>query len=82
MLNREPVALEVAPRRAMRSVGERKLKSIETFWSPGAPLFHGRSTARRWRCRSTPVGSGWRLINEGGQAEGLVLTRGRPSSTP
>ncbi|MFO1157582.1 MAG: acetyl/propionyl/methylcrotonyl-CoA carboxylase subunit alpha [Reyranellaceae bacterium] len=75
MLNREPVALEVTAAQSgfLVAVGERKLK-IETFWSPGAPLFHGRIDDQAVAVQVDAVGSGWRLINEGGQAEALVLT--------
>ena len=75
MLNREPVALEVTSSQKgyAVTVGKRKLK-IETFWSPGEPLFHAKIDGQAVAVQVDAVGSGWRLINEGGQAEALVLT--------
>jgi propionyl-CoA carboxylase alpha chain len=75
MLNREPVALEVtsAQKGYAVSMGKRKLK-IETFWSPGQPLFHATIDGQTVAVQVDAVGSGWRLISEGGQAEALVLT--------
>jgi propionyl-CoA carboxylase alpha chain len=75
MLNREPVALDVTAAQSgfLVTVGERRL-GIETFWSPGEPLFHGRIDDQAVAVQVDAVGSGWRLISEGGQAEALVLT--------
>ncbi len=75
MLNREPVALEVTSSQKGYTVkvGKRKL-AIETFWSPGEPLFHAKIDGQSVAVQVDAVGSGWRLINEGGQAEALVLT--------
>ncbi|MFO1086262.1 MAG: acetyl/propionyl/methylcrotonyl-CoA carboxylase subunit alpha [Reyranellaceae bacterium] len=75
MLNREPVALEVtsAQKGYAVTVGKRKL-AIEAFWSPGEPLFRGKVDGQAVAVQVDAVGSGWRLINEGGQAEALVLT--------
>jgi propionyl-CoA carboxylase alpha chain len=75
MLNREPVALEVTSSQKgyAVTVGKRKLK-VETFWSPGAPLFHAKIDGQAVAVQVDAIGSGWRLISEGGQAEALVLT--------
>ncbi|MGE4081013.1 MAG: biotin/lipoyl-containing protein, partial [Reyranella sp.] len=75
MMSREPVALEVTPAQSgyLVTVGERSL-AIETFWSPGEPLFHGRIDDQAVAVQVDAVGSGWRLISEGGQVEALVLT--------
>ncbi|WP_395713281.1 acetyl-CoA carboxylase biotin carboxylase subunit [Reyranella sp.] len=75
MLNREPVALEVTSSQKgyAVTVGKRKLK-VETFWAPGEPLFHAKIDGQAVAVQVDAVGSGWRLISEGGQAEALVLT--------
>jgi propionyl-CoA carboxylase alpha chain len=75
MLNREPVALEVTSSQKgyAVTVGKRKL-AVETFWSPGEPLFHAKIDGQAVAVQVDAVGSGWRLISEGGQAEALVLT--------
>jgi propionyl-CoA carboxylase alpha chain len=75
MLNREPVKLTVAganPHFAVDVAGRRI--TIETGWSPGEPLFHAKVDGEALVVQVDAVGSGWRLINEGGQAEALVLT--------
>jgi propionyl-CoA carboxylase alpha chain len=75
MLNRAPVALTVAGKGAdfvVEASGRRI--AIETDWQPGAPLFHGKVDGQAVAVQVDAVGSGWRLIHEGGQAEALVLT--------
>jgi propionyl-CoA carboxylase alpha chain len=75
MLNREPVKLTVAgtnPHFAVDVAGRRI--TIETGWSPGEPLFHAKVDGEALVVQVDAVGSGWRLINQGGQAEALVLT--------
>jgi propionyl-CoA carboxylase alpha chain len=75
MLNREPVALAVTGDGTgfVVDVGGRHL-SIETDWSPGEPLMHATVDRQVIVVQIDAVGSGWRLIHEGGQAEALVLT--------
>jgi propionyl-CoA carboxylase alpha chain len=48
--------------------------AIETGWSPGEPLFHAKVDGEALVVQVDAAGSGWRLFNEGGQAEALVLT--------
>jgi propionyl-CoA carboxylase alpha chain len=75
MLNREPVALGVTGDGTgfVVDVGGRHL-AIETDWSPGEPLMHATVDRQVIVVQIDAVGSGWRLIHEGGQAEALVLT--------
>ncbi|GEP55157.1 acetyl/propionyl-CoA carboxylase subunit alpha [Reyranella soli] len=75
MLNREPVALTVAGEHGRFTVtaGDRKI-AIETGWLPGEPLLHTMIDGEHVVVQIDAVGSGWRLFNEGGQAEALVLT--------
>jgi propionyl-CoA carboxylase alpha chain len=75
MMNRKPVALTVtgaSPDFAVEIEG-RKI-AIHSAWSPGEPLFHGTVDGQVVAVQLDTVGSGWRLIHEGGQAEALVLT--------
>ena len=75
MLNREPVSLAITgtnPHFAIDVAGRRI--TIGTDWSPGDPLFHAKVDGEALVVQVDAVGSGWRLINEGGQAEALVLT--------
>ena len=75
MLNRDPVALAVTGDGTgfVVDVGGRHL-AIETDWSPGEPLMHATVDRQVIVVQIDAVGSGWRLIHEGGQAEALVLT--------
>ncbi|MBS0223388.1 MAG: acetyl/propionyl/methylcrotonyl-CoA carboxylase subunit alpha [Proteobacteria bacterium] len=75
MLNREPVALTVAGLADdfRVTVGDRTI-AISTVWMPGDPLLHGTVDGQEVAVQVDSVGSGWRLIHEGGQAEALVLT--------
>src|SRR6185436_15738447 len=75
MLNRQPVAVGVTGKGASFTVevGGRRI-AIETAWQPGDPLLHGTVDGQAVAVQVDAVGSGWRLIHEGGQAEALVLT--------
>jgi propionyl-CoA carboxylase alpha subunit len=75
MLNRQPVVLTVtgdSPEFDV-DVGGRRL-AIETGWSPGEPLMRAKVDRQPVVVQIDAVGTGWRLIHEGGQAEALVLT--------
>ncbi|HTR84149.1 MAG TPA: acetyl/propionyl/methylcrotonyl-CoA carboxylase subunit alpha [Reyranella sp.] len=75
VLNRAPIEVEAAGAGGGFSVetGGRKLEII-TDWAPGQPLLHGRVDGQAVAVQVDAVGSGWKLIHEGGQAEVLVLT--------
>jgi propionyl-CoA carboxylase alpha chain len=75
MLNRDPVALTVTGSGSnfVVDVGGRHL-AIETGWSPSEPLMHAKIDGQTIVVQIDAIGSGWRLIHEGGQAEALVLT--------
>jgi len=75
MLNREPVKLVVGGGDADFEVDADGLKiAITTNWSPGEPLLHATVDGKHTVVQIDAAGSGWRLFNEGGQAEALVLT--------
>jgi propionyl-CoA carboxylase alpha subunit len=75
MLNRAPVEVEATGASGGFTVltGGRKLEII-TDWTSGQPLLHGRVDGQAVAVQVDAVGSGWRLIHEGGQADVLVLT--------
>ena len=75
MLNRQPVALSVSGSGSAFAVevSGRRI-GIETDWSPGEPLFHAKVDDQVTVVQIDAIGSGWRLILEGGQADVLVLT--------
>jgi propionyl-CoA carboxylase alpha chain len=76
MLNRQPLAVTVAagnPGGFTVEADGRKI-AIETDWSPGEPLMHATIDKQHVVIQIDALASGWRLINEGGQAEALVLT--------
>jgi propionyl-CoA carboxylase alpha chain len=75
LLNRAPVEVDVTGASGGFTVqtGDRKLEII-TDWAPGQPLLHGRVDGQAVAVQVDAVGSGWRLIHEGGQADVLVLT--------
>ncbi len=75
MLNRKPIALTVMSSESdiKVSIGGRQL-AIETSWTPGEPLLRALVDLKAIVVQIDAVGSGWRLIHEGGQAEALVLT--------
>jgi propionyl-CoA carboxylase alpha chain len=75
MLNREPVALTITGKGGDFTVkaGDRSI-AIHTDWVSGDPLLHGTVDGTAVAVQVDAVGSGWRLIHEGGQADVLVLT--------
>ncbi len=75
MLNREPVAVAItgADGTFAIDVAGRRI-AVETDWQPGEPLLHAVVDGHVIVVQVDSVGSGWRLIHEGGQAEALVLT--------
>jgi len=75
MLNRQPMAVDVTGANPHFTVeaGGRQIV-VQTDWSPGEPLMHATIDKQAVVVQVDAVGSGWRLINEGGQAEALVLT--------
>ncbi|MBL6653271.1 MAG: biotin/lipoyl-binding protein, partial [Reyranella sp.] len=75
MLNRQPVAVEVTgtnPHFTVEAEGREIV--VQTGWSPGEPLMHATIDKQHIVVQIDALGSGWRMINEGGQAEALVLT--------
>ena len=76
MLNREPMAVTVSagnPGGFTVEADGRKI-AVETDWSPGEPLMRATIDKQQVVVQIDALASGWRLINEGGQAEALVLT--------
>jgi propionyl-CoA carboxylase alpha chain len=75
MLNREPVAVTVTGADSVFAVevAGRRI-DIKTDWQTGQPLVHAIVDGHHIVVQVDNVGSGWRLIHEGGQAEALVLT--------
>ena len=75
MLNRTAVAVTISGKDCdfAVEVGGRSI-AIQTDWQPGDPLFNGKVDGQVVAVQVDSVGSGWRLIHEGGQAEALVLT--------
>jgi propionyl-CoA carboxylase alpha chain len=75
MLNREAVAVTITGADAVFAVevAGRRI-TVETGWQPGEPLVHAIVDGQVIVVQVDNVGSGWRLIHEGGQAEALVLT--------
>ncbi len=53
--------------------GDREI-AIETSWVPGEPLLHATVDGQHIVVQVDTLGSGWRLVHEGGQADVLVLT--------
>jgi propionyl-CoA carboxylase alpha chain len=74
MLNREPVAISVSGGSDFTVESGGRQLAIATDWSPGEPLLHARVDGQDVAVQVDATGSGWRLINEGGQADALVLT--------
>jgi propionyl-CoA carboxylase alpha chain len=75
MLNRQPMNVGVTganPHFTVESEGRSII--VETDWSPGEPLLHATIDKQAVVVQVDTLASGWRLINEGGQAEALVLT--------
>ena len=76
MLNRQPMAVTVSagnPGGFTVEADGRQI-AVETDWSPGEPLMHATIDKQHVVVQIDALASGWRLINEGGQAEALVLT--------
>jgi propionyl-CoA carboxylase alpha chain len=75
MLNREPMAVRVTGQGTAFAVeaGDREI-AIETSWVPGEPLLHATVDGQHIVVQVDALGSGWRLVHEGGQADVLVLT--------
>ena len=76
MLNREPMAVTVSagnPGGFTVEADGRKI-AVKTDWSPGEPLMRATIDKQQVVVQIDALASGWRLINEGGQAEALVLT--------
>ncbi|CAN5893999.1 acetyl/propionyl/methylcrotonyl-CoA carboxylase subunit alpha [soil metagenome] len=75
MLNRQPLAVTVTGSGTTYAIeADGRRIALETAWAPGEPLMHARIDGQTVVVQIDAVGSGWRLINEGGQAEALVLT--------
>jgi propionyl-CoA carboxylase alpha chain len=75
MLNRQPLNLTITGDGSSFVVeADGRRLAIETEWSPGEPLMHATIDRQVVVVQVDAVGSGWRLINEGGQADALVLT--------
>jgi propionyl-CoA carboxylase alpha chain len=76
MLNREAMAVSVSagnPGGFTVEADGRKI-AVKTDWSPGEPLMRATIDKQQVVVQIDALASGWRLINEGGQAEALVLT--------
>jgi propionyl-CoA carboxylase alpha chain len=75
LLNREPVTMAISGGGTgfTAAVGKRRL-AIETDWVPGKPLLHATVDGRSLVVQVDATGIGWRLTNEGGQADAMVLT--------
>ena len=74
MLNRQPIEMTVTGIGTSFTIetGGRTL-AVEADWAPGEPLVHAKVDGQAMVVQVDAVGSGWRLIHEGGQAEALVL---------
>jgi propionyl-CoA carboxylase alpha chain len=75
LLNRQPMAVRVTgvgPAFAVEAEG--RTIAVETAWSPGEPLMHATIDGQAIVVQIDALASGWRMINEGGQADALVLT--------
>src|SRR6266446_555867 len=68
LLNRQPVALTVTGDGSSFVVeADGRRLAIEPEWSPGEPLMHATIDRQVVVVQVDAMGSGWRLINEGGQ---------------
>jgi propionyl-CoA carboxylase alpha chain len=75
MLDRKPLALTVSGSSPDFTVEIDKARlAIETNWAPGEPLVHAKVDGRAMVVQVDAIGSAWRLLHEGGQADALVLT--------
>jgi propionyl-CoA carboxylase alpha chain len=75
LLNREPVAMSISCEGTgfEITVGDRRL-GVESGWNPGEPLLHATVDGQALVVQVDATGIGWRLTNEGGQADAMVLT--------
>jgi len=75
MLNRTamPVSITGGSEGVQVRFGERTI-AVSTDWQPGEPLVHASVDGEHIVVQIDAVGSGWKLIHKGGQAEALVLT--------
>jgi propionyl-CoA carboxylase alpha chain len=75
LLNREPIAvcIDKTATGFEVTVGDRHLAAA-TAWTPGEPLLHASVDGQAMVVQVDASGVGWRLTNEGGQADALVLT--------
>jgi len=75
MLNRTamPVSVSGGGLEFAVDIDARRLE-IESDWAPGEPLMRARVDQHPVVVQIDPLGSGWRLTHEGGQADVLVLT--------
>ena len=75
MLNRAPIAVSVSGG-GLEYVVETEGRHIviETGWLPGEPLVRAKVDQHDIVVQVDALGSGWRLVHEGGQADVLVLT--------
>ena len=75
MLNRQPMPVTVTGGDGRYTVDiDGRSIAIETGWGPGVPLMSATIDDQPVVVQIDALASGWRLINEGGQAEALVLT--------
>jgi propionyl-CoA carboxylase alpha chain len=76
MLNRQPMNVTVSAGNpgGFTVESDGRQIAVETDWSPGDPLMHAVIDKQHVVVQIDALASGWRLINEGGQAEALVLT--------
>jgi len=75
MLNRSamPVSVSGGGLEFAVDIDARRIE-IESDWTPGEPLMRARVDQHPVVVQIDPLGSGWRLTHEGGQADVLVLT--------
>jgi propionyl-CoA carboxylase alpha chain len=75
MLNRAPMAVSVSGGGLEFAVDiDGRRITIESGWMPGEPLMHAKVDQHAVVVQVDTLGSGWRLVHEGGQADVLVLT--------
>ncbi len=75
MLNRSamPVSVSGGGLEFAVDIDARRVE-IESDWAPGEPLMRAKVDQHPVVVQIDPLGSGWRLTHEGGQADVLVLT--------
>ncbi|MFN4013802.1 MAG: acetyl-CoA carboxylase biotin carboxylase subunit [Reyranella sp.] len=75
MLNRTamPVSVSGGGLEFAVDIDARRIE-IESDWAPGEPLMRAKVDQHPVVVQIDPLGSGWRLTHEGGQADVLVLT--------